>query len=140
AYSVMAPKSWVETDELSPDAQISLMNARKEQYLICITERLIDFDESTTLEDFYDLVIINMKAAMQNASLTQPVNEMLNGAEAMSVELSGTVEKMKVTYFITLYKTKSSFTQVIGWTLLSKTDENREIITQAVRSFKELDS
>ncbi len=139
-FSVMAPKSWEKTDELNDEAQISLMNERKELYLMCISESLLDFDDSATVDDYFALVKESMSGSIENAVWTEPAAETLNGASAISVELSGTINKVKITYFITLYKTESSFTQVIGWTIFSKTDANRAIITEVAKSFRERDA
>ena len=73
-----------------------------------------------------------------NTTQTEPKEIQVNGQPAVQFELSGEIDKIKISYLITLVETDGNFTQLLFWTLQSRMDEKRDMFINASSTFKEI--
>lgn len=132
------PESWSEMDSLNPVANLQVGNLKEEKYLLNISEKKTSFSDSMTLKDYYNIITQNMSTAVVNANLTDPKEITINGNKALQFELSGEVEKIKVSYLITIIDAEKHFHQVLTWTLMDKFNEYKGEYSDIVNTFKEM--
>lgn len=137
--SLTVPGNWNKADDnLGEAAILGVYNGLKEQYAMVVNESKVDFADGYTLQDYFATIKQNMSGAMTDAEWTTETSTTVNGCPAIYVEVKGTAENLKIQYYINFVETANSYNQVIGWTLLSKADKNREVINGVINSFKEL--
>ena len=132
------PEGYEETDALNNEvANLQLMYAAKEQYIMTIFESKIDFSEDMTLDDFRDAVMQNMQMA-ESAEFSDAESLTINGYDAQQFTMSGEVSKIKLKYLVTVIETDSGFCQILSWSLQSRYDEAEDVFKQIAESFTEL--
>lgn len=131
------PSNWNGNDEeLHDEAELRVSSYREEKYVIVLNEEKESFDDDMTLQEYHDLIINNMKKSVDNFESSQQTETELNGNKAILVEIKGSVEKIKVVYWIYTLESTDNFTQVIGWTLQKDSEKNKEAIMNVMNSFK----
>ncbi len=136
-YSLTIPSNWKKSNDLHEDSIIGALNGAKEQYAIVLNESTQDFKDGFTLKEYFDVIKENMSDTIEGTQWSTETDTIIDGNPAIYIEVSGTIDNMKAMYYIYLVKTSDSFNQILGWTLLSKADSNRQIITDTLKSFKE---
>lgn len=134
---VMMPAGWSVQDELHDDAEIQVANPREEQYMIVLTENKDDFVD-TDLQDYAEITLESLAMSAGVDELPEPQSLTINGLPAIQYEISGTVDNMKVVYWLTDVEGTENYYQVLTWTLASQAEDNRAILQKAVESFEEI--
>ncbi|WIV19190.1 hypothetical protein QPK24_23230 [Paenibacillus polygoni] len=124
--------------ELSPDADIQASRMQQEEYMMVLRESKDTFADNFTLTDYSTAVTDSMSQTLLNATLTDPKEMEVNGQPAVQYELSGEIDKIKISYLITLVETEGNFTQLLFWTLQNQMDEKRDMFINAASTFKEV--
>ncbi len=124
--------------ELSPDADIQASRTQQEEYMMVLREGKDVFADNFTLTDYYEAVNDFMSNTLTNTTQTEPKQIQVNGQPAVQFELSGEIDKIKISYLITLVETDGNFTQLLFWTLQSRMDEKRDMFINASSTFKEI--
>lgn len=133
-YSVMMPKHWKEMDELNDEADLEMGRISQEKYMIALIESKMDLDYN--FEEWLEFTKEVMLESVTNDKLSKPVEVSVNGYPAIQYVLSGTVDKVNVTYLLTYVDGENNYGQILCWSLKSKyqdaEDEFKEI-TQSVK-------
>lgn len=124
--------------ELSPDADIQASRMQQEEYLMVLREGKDVFADNFTLTDYYTGVTDSMSQTLSNTTITEPKEIEVNGQPAVQFELNGEIDKVKISYLITLVETDGNFTQLLFWTLQNRIDEKRDMFINAASTFKEV--
>ena len=130
------PAGWSKHDDLHDDAELQVANPVLEQYMIVLTENKADFVD-TDLEDYTEIVLESV-VATAGGEEPEPTSLTINGRPAVQYEVHGTVDNMKVVYWLTTVEGTENYYQVLGWTLDSKAEENRPVLQEVVQSFQEV--
>jgi hypothetical protein len=131
------PSNWNgNTEELHEEAELRVSNMREEKYVIVLNEEKDAFDDDITLKDYRDLIIGGMEASIENSELSETIETQVNGNKAMLDEIEGSVNKIKVIYWIYSIETEDSFVQIIGWTLQKDAEKNKDAVLKVMNSFK----
>jgi hypothetical protein len=133
---VSIPSSWSAQDDLNEKADLQVANQALEQYLIVLTESKADLVD-TDLQAYSDLVRDGIVGAVTDAEISEPRRLTINGMPAIQYEVSGTVDRLRVVYWLTAVEGRDHFHQVLGWTLGSQAEKNRAVILEVVESFQE---
>ena len=135
---ITIPASMSYELELSPDADIQASRMQQEEYMMVLRESKDTFADNFTLTDYSTAVTDSMSQTLLNATLTEPKEMKINGNPAVQYELSGEIDKIKISYLITLVETDGNFTQLLFWTLQNRMDEKRDMFINAANTFKEV--
>lgn len=135
---ITIPAYMSEELELSPIADIQASRSLQEEYMMVIRESKEVFAEDTSLRDYYDAILVSMKENLTNTKQTDPQEIQINGQSALQFELNGEIDKIKISYLITLVETDGNFTQLLFWTLQNRMDDKREMFIQASSTFEEV--
>jgi hypothetical protein len=124
--------------ELSPAADIQASRSLQEEYVMVLHEGKDTFADNFTLTDYYEAINGSMSKSLMNTTQTEPKEIQVNGQQAIQFELNGEIDKIKISYLITLVETDGNFTQLLFWTLQNKMDEKRDMFINATSTFKEV--
>jgi hypothetical protein len=94
------------------------------------------FSKDMKLSDYTTAAKANMVKAAANGVATDTKDVTVNGNKAQYFELSGEVQKIKVTYMVETVESADKFYQIIGWTLTPQFDTNKAEIKGVMDSFK----
>ncbi len=135
--SLEVPEYWkISTYPLNAEAQISVSMESEEKYVILINENKRAFEDDIKLKDYYNVVMKNICAGMESCEFGDPIDTNINGNEAILVEINGTVTDIDVVYWLMVVDSKNSFTQVVGWTVFGRYEQNKQEILSVLKSFK----
>ena len=149
-YSLEIPSFLSAANHLHEDASLQYQNIFKEFYTIVIDEPSKDFDEmivnEPSLSDYYtpnlegysSLIIDNMKVTIEDGTFSEFTQTKINGNEARTISLSGTVEEIKVFYHLTFIKGRKQYYQIVNWTELKRKEDHLKSMENISTSFKEL--
>ena len=149
-YSLEIPSFLSAANHLHEDASLQYQNIFKEFYTIVIDEPSKDFDEmivnEPSLSDYYtpnlegysNLIIDNMKVTIEDGTFSEFTQTKINGNEARTISLSGTVEEIKVFYHLTFIKGRKQYYQIVNWTELKRKEDHLKSMENISTSFKEL--
>ncbi|OPZ90912.1 MAG: hypothetical protein BWY74_02151 [Firmicutes bacterium ADurb.Bin419] len=131
------PSNWNDNDEeLHDEAELKVSSYVEEKYVIVLNEEKSAFEDDMTLQEYHDIIIGAMKDSVDNSEVSAPTETELNGNKAILVQIKGSVNKIKVTYWVYTVESTDNFTQVIGWTLQKDEEKNTEAIMNVMNSFK----
>lgn len=131
------PASWSVQEDLHDDAELEVANLLQEQYVIVLTENKSDFVD-TDLDSYSDLVAESVVEAAGAEDIGDATELTINGNAAQQYEVHGTVDNLKVVYWLTTVEGEQNFYQVLAWTLESKAEANEPVFQEVVQSFKEV--
>lgn len=149
-YSLEIPNFLSVANHLHEDASLQYQNIFKEFYTIVIDEPSKDFDDmivnEPSLSDYYtpnlegysNLIIDNMKVTVEDGTFSEFTKTKINGHEARTIILSGTVEEIKVFYHLTFIKGRKQYYQIVNWTELKRKEDHLKFMENIAISFKEL--
>ncbi|WP_223068227.1 DcrB-related protein [Paenibacillus caui] len=135
---ITVPEGWTADSDLTAGADLQASHPATEDYLVVLRERRSEFSQNTTITDYYRLVSDNMKHSIQNARQDKPRQTSVGGLTAVQFMLSGEVDKVKVSYLVTLVASGDHFTQVLLWTRSDQMEEKLKTYKYIVNSFREL--
>jgi hypothetical protein len=134
---VTIPAGWSSQEDLHDEAEIQAANGRQEQYLIVLTENKSDFVD-TDLARYAEIVSESLVETAGMNEAPEAKSATINGRPAIQYEISGTVDNLKIVYWLTAVEGTKNYYQVLTWTLASKAEENAPILQQVVESFEEV--
>lgn len=130
--------NWKESTSLNDEASIQVDQQAKEKYAIVISESVEDFADDFSVDEYANMCKDLLSESIKNSTVSEFTDMTINGLPAKYYEIKGEIEKIKVCYFIVAVKGEKGLHQVVGWTINSKYDENKEEIKKILQSFKEL--
>ena len=148
-YSMELPAFLEKTTELNTEASLQYQNVFKELYVIVIDEPKQGFINTMAKQKsgitadfngFSDIALENLKASLTNFDFSGIENIIVNGLEARSFSISGTVEGIDVYYKAAHIATATDFYQVLTWTLVDKKEKYDAEMNKIIASFKSLKS
>lgn len=124
---------------MNDDATIEAANAYGEKYVIVITEPKSDFRfmKMNDIKDYGDLAVKLMKDSSPLMSVSPSTRLKINGKTAVRYEMKGTVDGIKVVYWLTAVEGNQHFHQVLTWTLASQEYKNKDALEKVTNSFRE---
>jgi hypothetical protein len=132
--SLEVPGSWREYD-LHEQASIQMAHLAREHYLIVMEELGIDFVDDFTLQDYAEIIRNNMVDIVDNADNPVITDATIgNNINAKQFELAGTVDGIKIKYYVTFAKTNDVFYQFVTWSLQSRYDDAKPVFDEILRS------
>jgi hypothetical protein len=135
--SLSVPASW-DTISLNNAAVLQCGNGSEEAYAIVINDAKMDLDGWNMQRHSY-IVLGNLLTSVSSPKVQGPKKLKINGYNALQYEIQGSVDGQNVVYFLTDIETPHVFSQVLCWTLLSRTEKNRGILDKVVKSFTDPD-
>lgn len=139
-YSIKAPADWEifeESDEgYLESAALSAGNKLKVQCLLLMLQSKIDFADDMALEDYNNLIAESMKSSLGDMSSGETQSLQVSGHDAKVTEISGTVENLKLVYWIYSIDFGDEFVEAVTWTTLSKKDEGKQVFADVVSSLQ----
>lgn len=136
--SIDVPKNWSEDLSLSDEATLQASRPASEDYLVILREKKTDLPAGVTLNKYLELITTNMKSGLVNPQHTEAKSVTINGVNALQCELSGEINKIKVTYLLTAIASNDHFTQILLWTRTDMMKDKRENYAKIANTFKEL--
>lgn len=149
-YSLNLPNFLSAANHLHEDASLQYQNVFKEFYTIVIDEPSKDFNEmivnepslseyyTADLEGYSNLIIDNMKVTIEDGTFSEFTQTKINGNDARTISINGTVEDIKVFYYLTFIKGKKQYYQIVNWTELKRKEDHLQFMENISASFKEL--
>jgi hypothetical protein len=134
---ITVPTDWRSQEDLHDEAEIQAGNLRQEQYMIVLTENKSDFVD-TDLERYGEIVSEALVENTETDKLPETKSMTVNGRPAIQYKISGTVDNVKVVYWLTAVEGSKNYYQVLAWTLASKAEQNEPILQKVTESFQEL--
>jgi hypothetical protein len=135
---VTVPGNWVQNDKLHEDGDLGAEHRVGELYMVLLDESKADFD-GMTLKEHSDLTLGIMKENLANVDLSEPKSLTINGCPALQYVVKGSMDKIKIVFIHTTIETKSSFCQMLTWTLGSEWDQNQVTLYKVIDSFQDLE-
>lgn len=135
ALTMQFPAQWEQNDELHEEASIKMNLMSNEMYMIVLEESAEDFADDFTLVAYADVIQTSMLGQLTNGETTE-VGDTTVGESlaALQFELTGEVNKIKVRYQITCFRTDETFYQVIAWSLKSRYDDAVPVFNDILQS------
>jgi hypothetical protein len=131
------PKDWKESSNKSnKDADLSVSSSNGGLYFIVIKEDKPKDAKNPKLENYYQLVGNKMVNSSPNSKIINPVGKTINQHDTINFQFVSVVNKVQVSYLVTLIDTKNSYYQLIGWTLDTRFEAARPQFEKIVNSFK----
>jgi hypothetical protein len=134
--SISTPSTWKVDTALNDAALLQVSVRTQEKYAMVLAEGKDSFSSDYTLSDYTKAVKDITLKSVTNAVATDIKDITVNGNKGQYFELSGEVQKIKVTYMIEIVDAPDKFYQVFGWTLTPKFDANKGEIKKVMDSFK----
>lgn len=136
-YQIRNPGTMIENSTLNSQATLQIANLRAEKYLIVIPDNAQSlFDQGFTFEDYCDWIVDNFSTGIANSELTELGDLTIDNFPAKRYQLDGTLDDLKVTYFLTMINGGATYFQVVAWTLTDMLDENTDELLGATDSFQ----
>lgn len=133
------PGDWNVETELNDVANFQAGNRFKEQYAIVISDSKADFSDEMTLDEYVELTGKDMENSATDTDVSEIRSITINGYPAKQFEVGGTVEKIKVKWIYTFIDAPKNYHRILAWTLASKFNENKPVLSDVINSFKESD-
>lgn len=121
------PKIWKPLDQLHADASLRQGHLRDEQYMLVLSEKKSDFDDSTTVRDYADLCIKNTISVASKYEEGEWRESTVAGEKMLRVEVDAVVDHLKIRYLLGYYETDGHFHQITLWTMPSRWKESGPI-------------
>ncbi|HOF33925.1 MAG TPA: hypothetical protein PK624_08970 [Spirochaetota bacterium] len=135
-FQISAPGSWSVMNDLNDEADIQAGSNLSGKYVMVFVEAKEDFDNIKNVDGYAELIKKNMNSTVTNMTYENHDELALDGMKAKSIILSGSVDGIKVRYFITFVESDKHFVQVIFYSLQSKFDGFLEEFKKVRATFK----
>jgi len=140
SVSITVPNGW-NNDDLSsfPSAYMGVSDVSSVEYLVIVKKSKSTEPANFTadaclnaVKTFFATYVVTGPAWGQTSNIT------VNGLNGESAELSATgkISKANLTYWVDVLEDTNNFYEVIGWTVSSKADANKQTIENIMNSFK----
>ena len=137
---ITVPGNWQKRTDLHDDAELQAANLMGEQYVIILRESKADFGKAFNLDSLTKIARDNLKTAAKDTFFTEPVAVKINGYDAKQFEAGGEIENIKIKYLYAIVETPNNYYQIITWTMNSRFEKNKGILSEVIYSFKEIGS
>ena len=132
------PSNWKEVDELHDEASLKYGHLRSEQYMLVLSENKSDFEEDVSLRDYADLCLENAELATSGMRFGEWTEHQIANRKMLKVQMSATVDRIKIKYQYGYYETKDHYHQIMQWTLPSKWGSSQPLFNVVLDSAKPL--
>ena len=119
-FSITIPKGWEQITDysLNDDADLQAQKRFGDQYCVALIEHKDDLD--FTFDEGMEQIIDPFLSALENASISEGEDIVIDGQPAKQYELRGTIDRVKIAYLVTYVNGENYFAQILAWTLASK--------------------
>lgn len=149
-YQIDLPAQMEEAKGLNKDASLQYQNPVKELYAIVIDESKSALEESifdNNLEDTYTndltgytkLVTENIRNNAAISKLPPLLPAKINNLHAFMLDITGSMNGLKIYWKIAYIEGKNRYYQVMVWTLAENREKYEPVMAAAINSFKETD-
>jgi len=137
SLSLVFPGSWVEMEgrDRNEFASIQMGQRLGDQYLLVIEEPTSDFDDDFTLFEYAYLILDEMTYLVNptDTPLIEDV-EIGDSIHAKQFELTGSVDRIRVRYLVTVVEYNDIFYQLVAWSTPSRYDTAKPIFMEILNS------
>ncbi|HTF80777.1 MAG TPA: hypothetical protein VL947_03595 [Cytophagales bacterium] len=148
-YEMSVPTYMKQVTTLHHDASLQFQNVFKETYLIVIDEPKDTFittfkdlgeykNDSSVVKNYRDIQLGHIKENLKVINISQAKSSIINGMEAETIEVDGTVEDLKypISYIYTFVEGPDKVYMIMAWTLKDNKDKHAAMFKKAMGSFK----
>ena len=144
-YSVEIPTDLSETKDLNDVASLQYSNLFQEFYVIVIDEPKKDLvsvfkpfsNQSNNLDGYSELLKINMATVLSKTDFSKIPAKQINGMRAKVFSVETKIENLDAYYKFGFFESKTTYYQVMIWTLLDKKKEHEPEMLKIIESFRE---
>lgn len=133
---ITVPGGWGAM-ELNDAAEIQVGNAAEEAYLIVLNERKEDL-YGWNLDKHSRVTLGRLLTGVASPTVKGPVSLTIGGSPAVQYEIRGAAENRNIVYLHTTVDGPKHFSQILAWTLPSKSGVVIPRLRQAISTFREL--
>ena len=148
-FTMKIPLNMGVATDLNDDASLQYQNLFNELYIIVIDESVSGFDSlvvdndleedyGVDLEGYFNLVIDGCTMNLENPLVSDAIDININGLSSKQIGIEGEIEGIEIYYCYTVIKGKSTYYQIVTWTLLEKKARNEKLLKKIALSFKEV--
>lgn len=133
------PAGWADASgKLNAVASLEVADEGADRYMVVIPELKDDFDADLDLEGYNKIIVNNVTKMVENAETVSTEELQINGNDAILTQIKGTVEGVKITYWLCAEEFPERYAQIMGWTLSGKAAKSEKTIMSVIRSVKEI--
>lgn len=147
-YSLTIPSFLNKTNILNENASLQYFHPLKEFYVIVIDESKSEFHQGieefnlanvyqSNFDGFTDLVLDNYKESISISNQLTIIDTIVNGIPAKITSFKGNVDGIDIFYDLGIYEGKTSYYQVLTWTLFSRKVKNIKAMNKILYSLSE---
>lgn len=136
-YELKAPGHWSRQNLGSSEADIQWGNLFREEYLATVSEPVVDFDDSYTLDKYAELLAGLTSEGMENLKKGDIVPSEHSLYPARECRIEGTIDGIRIVYLIFYFQGEKDFYQLNMWTLPSKEAKAFPVFREVAASFRE---
>jgi hypothetical protein len=128
--AISFPSSWDENLEMNEEATIGMLSSNNRQSFVVIEEPISDFADDMSIQDYGDIILENMKDMLSDAETGAEgwvETSIGDGIPAMQIFIKGTMEKIKFSYLVTVFKESDEFCQAVACTSQSDYDDSEAL-------------
>lgn len=141
-YSITLPAGMKPVTGLNNLASLQQADEGIPLYIVVIDEskeEMRSYDLEYDLDLYYsNIVSRNFVESLSEVSISEPVKEMINGAPAYMVDVTGKAETESIYYKLAIIETPSAFYQVLLWTASDQRQSMQPEMEEIARSVKEI--
>ena len=108
----------------------------KEKYVAVIPYTKEELEGDMTLEDVTDILVQEIAGGVTGGTVSEESTVQIAGRSASIARVDGTVDNLKVTYWISCLETDDSFVEILGWTLANRANANKKDIQSVMCSLQ----
>jgi len=149
-YTIDIPTSFTRNDSLNEDASLTYQDLDRIAFVAVIDESKQEYNDmvkndealakyAPNLNGYANLLLDSLKEKIKLDTLPKFKEIKINKLKARILEVTGTISDSPIYWKIAYIEGKNTYYQVMGWTLLSKKEENQEVIDAMINSFRETD-
>lgn len=120
-WTLPNPGDYVPQTASSPDSSLFIGSAKKELYLVVITESTQDMVVPWTLSEYAKIVEGNLKKNSSKGAWQGPPRAIqVDGNQGMMRRFDATNDNLRLSYLVTIVESKGKLHQIMQWTLRSR--------------------
>jgi hypothetical protein len=135
--AIEVPNDWNLVVDQTGRSVISVGDLVRGQFLSVSVVAKDDFDGSMT--DVLNQAVSEVAIHMESRTESQPVSCQIGGASAEQVRLTGTENRFKYIYTLTIVESKTHFYRILTFTKPSTETEAEQVYAKVLSTFKPLD-
>ena len=136
--AVEIPNDWIPVADQTGRSVISVGNLVRGQYLSISVVDKDDFDGS--LADVLSQAANEIVVHLESRTQSQPVDCQVGSNPAQQLRITGSENRFKFIYTLTVVETKTHYYRILTFTRPSTEREAREVFAKVLSTFKPLDS